>query len=153
MQWVSSLANEATVSGNAKRGNEIFHRVTLNCIACHSIGGQGGIIGPQLDAVGRGVPTELLVEAVMWPQRQIKEGFVATTVVMKDGRTLAGYKVAENGKDLQIRDMATQQVTALPKNTIQTRTDAGSLMPEGLTASLSREELRDLIAYLASLGK
>jgi putative heme-binding domain-containing protein len=153
MQWVSSLANEATVSGNAKRGNEIFHRVTLNCIACHSIGGQGGIIGPQLDAVGRGVPTELLVEAVMWPQRQIKEGFVATTVVMKDGRTLAGYKVAENGKDLQIRDMATQQVTALPKSAIQTRADAGSLMPEGLTASLSREELRDLIAYLASLGK
>ena len=125
----------------------------LNCIACHQIGGKGGIIGPQLDAVGRGVPIELLVEAVMWPQRQIKEGYTATTVVMKDGRTLAGYKVAENGKDLQIRDMATQQVSALPKAAIQTRTDAGSLMPEGLTASLSREELRDLIAYLASLGK
>ena len=36
---------------------------------------------------------------------------------------------------------------------MQSRTDAGSLMPDGLTASLSREELRDLIAYLASLGK
>ena len=152
-QFVSSLANQALVAGDAKHGKEIYERVALNCIACHQIGGKGGIVGPQLDAVGRGVPIELLVEAVMWPQRQIKEGFVATTVVMKDGRTLAGYKVAENGKDLQIRDMATQQVSTLPKDAIQTRADAGSLMPEGLTASLTREELRDLIAYLASLGK
>lgn len=152
-QWVSSLANDATISGNAKRGGEIFQRVTLNCIACHAIGGKGGIIGPQLDAVGRGVPTELLIEAVMWPQRQIKEGYTATTIVMKDGRTMMGYKVAEGAADLQLRDMATQQVSTLPKSGIQTRTDAGSLMPEGLTASLSREELRDLIAYLASLGK
>jgi putative heme-binding domain-containing protein len=152
-QWVSSLANSALVAGDPKHGKEIYERVTLNCIACHNIGGKGGITGPQLDAVGRGVPTELLVEAVLWPQRQIKEGYVATTITMKDGRMLAGYKVAENPTDLQVRDMATQQISKLPKAAIQSRTDAGSLMPEGLTASLSREELRDLIAYLASLGK
>ena len=152
-QWVSSLRNEATVSGNAKKGDEIFHRPALNCIACHSIGGKGGIIGPQLDAVGRGVPVELLIEAVMWPQRQIKEGYVATTVVTKDGRTLVGYKQKENDTELTLRDMATNALTTLPKTQIQTRTDAGSLMPDGLTASLSREELRDLIAYLAGLGK
>jgi putative heme-binding domain-containing protein len=152
-QWVSGLGNEATVSGNAKRGDEIFHRPALNCIACHQINNQGGIIGPQLDAVGRGVPVELIVEAVMWPQRQIKEGYVATTVVMKDGRTLVGYKVRENESELTVRDMATKAETTLQKSQMQTHTEAGSLMPDGLTASLSREELRDLIAYLASLGK
>lgn len=152
-QYVSSLANQATVAGDAKRGAEIYNRVSLNCIACHQIGGKGGIIGPQLDAVGRGVPVELLVEAVMWPQRQIKEGYTATTLVMKDGRTMMGYKVGESATDLQVRDMATQQVSTLPKAGMQSRTDAGSLMPEGLTASLSREELCHLIAYLASLGK
>jgi putative heme-binding domain-containing protein len=152
-QWVSGLANEATVAGNPKKGNEIFHRVTLNCTACHSIGGQGGIIGPQLDAVGRGMPVELIVEAVMWPQRQIKEGYVATTVIMKDGRTLVGYKSKETGTELTVRDLATKAETTLQKSQMQSHTEAGSLMPDGLTASLSREELRDLIAYLASLGK
>lgn len=152
-QLVSGLANQATVAGDAKRGAEIYNRMTLNCIACHQIAGKGGFIGPQLDAVGRGVPVELLVEAVMWPQRQIKEGYTATTIIMKDGRTIAGYKVAENGADLQVRDMVTQQVSTLPKASMQSRTDAGSLMPEGLTASLSREEFCHLIAYLASLGK
>jgi putative heme-binding domain-containing protein len=152
-QFVSSLANNALVAGDAKHGKEVYERVTLNCIACHQIGGKGGITGPQLDALGRGVPAELIVEAVLWPQRQIKEGYVATTVTMKDGRFLAGYKVAETPTELQLRDMATQQLSTLPKSAIQTRADAGSLMPEGLTASLTREELRDLIAYLAALGK
>jgi len=152
-QWVSGLANDATVSGDTKRGKEVFNRVTLNCIACHQIGGAGGIIGPQLDAVGRGVPVELLVEAVMWPQRQIKEGYTATTVTTKDGRTMMGYKTSESEAELGLRDMAIGTITNLPKSQIASRTDAGSLMPEGLTASLSRDELRDMIAYLASLGK
>lgn len=152
-QYVSSLANAATVAGDAKHGKEIFERPTMTCRGCHQIGGIGGIIGPQLDAVGRGVPVELLVEAVLWPQRQIKEGYTATTITTKDGRTIAGYKVAESGTDLQVRDMATQQVMTLPKASLASRADAGSLMPEGLAASLSRDELRDLIAYLASLGK
>jgi putative heme-binding domain-containing protein len=152
-QWVSSLGNETTTSGNAKHGKEIFERPAINCIACHQIGGKGGIIGPQLDALGRGVPIELIVEAVMWPQRQIKEGYTATTVTTKDGRTLMGYKTSESDSELGLRDMAVGTVTTLPKSQLATRTDAGSLMPEGLTASLSREELRDLIAYLASLGK
>ena len=152
-QWVSGLANEAIVAGNAKRGDEIFHRPTMACTGCHQINNIGGIIGPQLDAVGRGVPVELLVEAVMWPQRQIKEGYVATTVVMKDGRSIVGYKSKETDTELTVRDMATKVETTLQKKQMQQRTDAGSLMPDGLTASLSREELRDLIAYLASLGK
>jgi len=152
-QWVSSVANDALVSGDRKRGKEIFNRPALNCIACHQIGGAGGIIGPQLDAVGRGVPAELLVEAVMWPQRQIKEGYVATTVTTKDGRTIMGYKTSESDAEFGVRDMAVGTVTNLPKSEIATRTESGSLMPEGLTASLARDELRDLIAYLVSLGK
>lgn len=152
-QWVSSLGNEARVAGNPQKGDEIWHRPALNCIACHSIKGQGGIIGPQLDAVGRGMPIELIVEAVMWPQRQIKEGYVATTVVMKDGRTIIGYKNKESESELTIRDMASGALTTLLKSQMQSHTESGSLMPDGLTASLSREELRDLIAYLASLGK
>jgi putative heme-binding domain-containing protein len=152
-QWVSSLGNEARVAGNPKKGDEIWHRPALNCIACHQIKGQGGIIGPQLDAVGRGMPIELIVEAVMWPQRQIKEGYVATTVIMKDGRTVIGYKNKESETELEIRDMASGTLTTLQKSQMQSHTEAGSLMPDGLTASLSREELRDLIAYLASLGK
>jgi hypothetical protein len=36
---------------------------------------------------------------------------------------------------------------------VKSRQDAGSIMPEALTAGLTPAELRDLIAYLASLGR
>jgi putative heme-binding domain-containing protein len=72
---------------------------------------------------------------------------------MKDGRTLVGYKNKESDTELTIRDLASSTLTTLQKSQMQSHTDSGSLMPDGLTASLSREELRDLIAYLASLGK
>jgi putative heme-binding domain-containing protein len=113
----------------------------------------GGIIGPELDAVGRGVPVELLIEAVVWPNRQIKEGYVATTVVMKDGRSLQGYKIAESAAELQLKDMLNGQIHKLSPAQIANKLEAGSLMPEGLTMAMTRTELVDLVAYLMSLGK
>ena len=39
------------------------------------------------------------------------------------------------------------------RDRIQEKQEAGSLMPEGLIMNMRREELRDLIAYLARLGR
>lgn len=152
-QWVAALAAEVKADGDAGRGKAVFQLPTLSCVACHQIGGAGGIIGPELDAVGRGVPVELLIEAVVWPNRQIKEGYVATTVSLKDGRTLQGYKIAESAAELQLKDMLSGQVHRLSPAQITNSLEAGSLMPEGLTMAMTRAELRDLVAYLLSLGR
>ena len=49
---------------------------------------------------------------------------------------------------------AEKQLTLWTKNGREVfKYDAGTIMPEGLVASLPREELRDLVAYLASLGR
>lgn len=151
--WVAALAAEVKSGGDAGKGKTVFNAPLSGCIACHKIGGQGGIVGPELDAVGRGVPVELLIEAVVWPNRQIKEGYVATTLTLKDGRRLQGYKVSEAGGELQLRDLLGGQVSRFTAAQIQEKQEAGSLMPEGLIMNMTREELRDLIAYLAGLGR
>jgi putative heme-binding domain-containing protein len=152
-QWVAALVTEIKQKGNAERGKAVFHSTATNCSACHQLGGVGGIIGPELDAVGRGVPVELLIEAVVWPNRQIKEGYVATTVLMKDGRSLQGYKIAESAAELQLKDMLNGQIHKLSPAQIANKLEAGSLMPEGLTMAMTRTELVDLVAYLMTLGK
>lgn len=152
-QWVAALVTEIKQKGNADRGKAVFHSTATNCSACHQLGGVGGIIGPELDAVGRGVPVELLIEAVVWPNRQIKEGYVATTVLMKDGRSLQGYKIAESAAELQLKDMLNGQIHKLSPAQIANKLEAGSLMPEGLTMAMTRTELVDLVAYLMTLGK
>jgi putative membrane-bound dehydrogenase-like protein len=151
--WVAALADEVKAAGNAEKGRAVFQQPLFACTACHQIGGQGGIIGPELDSVGRGVPVELLIEAVVWPGRQIKEGYVATSVSLKDGRRLQGYKVSEGGGELQLKDLGSGQVSRFALAEIQEHQESGSLMPEGLIVNMTREELRDLIAYLASLGR
>lgn len=151
--WVNALAAEVKASGDATKGKVVFNSTLTNCTACHSIAKKGGTIGPELDAVGRGVPIELLIEAVTWPNRQIKEGYLATNIVTKDGRKLMGYKVSDANGELQLRDFLGGGVSTFAAADIASRTDAGSLMPEGLVALMTREELRDVIAYLTTLGK
>lgn len=151
--WVSALVAEVHAQGNAAAGAEVFRSAAAGCTACHQVRKQGGIIGPELDSVGTGLPLELMVEAVVWPNRQIKEGYVSTTLLLKDGRQLQGYRISESNGDLQLRDFLSGTVHNLPAAQIQERREAGSLMPEGLVMNLSREELRDLVAYLASLKR
>lgn len=152
-QWVAALVGEVKQKGNPERGKAVFHSTATNCAACHQLAGVGGIIGPELDAVGRGVPVELLIEAIVWPNRQIKEGYVATTLILKDGRTLQGYKIAESAAELQLKDMLNGQIHKLSPAQITNKLEAGSLMPEGLTLAMTRTELVDLVAYLMTLGK
>jgi putative membrane-bound dehydrogenase-like protein len=151
--WVNALAAEVKANGDAAKGKAVFNAPLSGCVACHKIGGQGGIVGPELDAVGRGVPVELLIEAVVWPNRQIKEGYVATTLTLKDGRKLQGYKVSKAGGEMQLRELASGQTSRFTAAQIAEKQEAGSLMPEGLIINMTREELRDLIAYLAGLGR
>ena len=50
-----------------EKGHEVF---TKTCAICHQIGGQGAVIGPQLDGVGaRGL--DRILEDVIDPNRNV----------------------------------------------------------------------------------
>jgi putative heme-binding domain-containing protein len=152
-QLVQSLAAEALKSGDPAAGQRVFRSQLTNCLACHAIGGAGGRVGPDLAPVGTALPIDLVVESVLWPQRQIKEGYSATMVQTKDGEVVQGYRASEDKTEFVLRDPATGRVIHIPASNIKAKRDIGSLMPEGLTESLTRKELVDLIRFLSELGK
>ncbi|MEM6916921.1 MAG: hypothetical protein AAF491_10180, partial [Verrucomicrobiota bacterium] len=149
--FVAALVDEVITHGNHTTGREVYGRAELTCVACHEVAGAGGKLGPSLDAVGAGLTNDLLVESVLWPQRQLKEGYLAILVHTKSGDTFTGYRDRENDGILYLRDTVTGEEKAIPRVEISRIENIGSLMPAGLTNSLTREELRDLVAYLASL--
>ncbi len=149
--YVATLAAEVKTAGNAENGAQIYQRAALSCAACHKLDEAGGVLGPELTAVGAGVPVELLIEAVLWPRRQIKEGYSATLLTTKDGKTISGYVEREDKQRVMIRDAASGVTQTIAKNRVASRQDAGTLMPPGLTAGLTRGELRDLVRYLSEL--
>ena len=147
--YVRTLSAEVKQHGNAANGAKVYASPALSCVACHKMGDQGGILGPELTAVGAGVPVELMIEAILWPKRQIKEGYTATSITTKDAKTISGYVQTEDKQRLVIRDAATGATQTISTKQVANRHDAGTLMPPGLTAGLSRSDLRDLIRYLA----
>ncbi|HTD86407.1 MAG TPA: PVC-type heme-binding CxxCH protein [Candidatus Binatia bacterium] len=139
-------------NGNAKRGDEIFHRPELGCIACHSVNGQGGSIGPDLSALGTAQPLDFIIGAILEPQKEIKEGYMSVSIVTNDGEELQGYLRAESAADLTIHDVLQNRDIRLPRSRIKENRQNGSVMPTGLVNSLSREQFADLIRYLSELG-
>jgi len=150
---VAQLAAEVRSNGDARRGEAVYRRPELACAACHAVKGQGGAMGPDLGALGTAQPVDFILGAVLEPQREVKEGYLAVAIAKKDGEEIQGYPLRETGAELVLRETLFNQTVAIPKSEIQKRRAIGSLMPAGLVDQLTRAELVDLAKYLSELGK
>jgi putative heme-binding domain-containing protein len=138
--------------GNAARGELIFRRPQLGCTLCHSIGGVGGKVGPDMSSLGASAPMDYLVESVLQPNAKIKEGFHSITVETKDDFEYNGIVIRETGQELLLHNAQNQDVS-IPKTNIRRRANGLSLMPSGLTDTLPEQERLDLFRFLGELGK
>jgi putative heme-binding domain-containing protein len=153
VDYVKALGQEALTQGDPARGEKVFRGTITNCFSCHAIGAAGGRVGPDLSAVGAGLPIDMIVESVLWPNRQVKEGYNTTAVLTKNDQIFQGFHASEDKQTLILRDPAKDELIRIPIADIRARKEIGSVMPEGLTNGLTREELRNLIRFLADLGK
>jgi putative membrane-bound dehydrogenase-like protein len=147
-----AFANFAKANhGNADNGKKLFKSENLACIKCHKIGNEGADIGPLLSGVGAKYDRNFLIESVLYPSKQILDGYQQTIVRMKDGDVQSGVIKVETDKDITLYD-ASANKTVIPKSEIKEREHGKlSLMPEGLHLALKPEEFADLVAYLESL--
>lgn len=150
---IPALVAAARTAGDAAKGRAIFERPALGCVACHSVAGAPGLIGPDLGALGTAQTPEFILGAILEPQREVKEGFVAWEITTTDGATHQGYLRGETAEAVALLDHLEGRVVRLPRARITAQRQLGSLMPAGLVDGLTREELRDLLAYLMGLGR
>lgn len=153
--YVDQLTEEVSRSGDPAAGRKVFEASVTGCVACHQVQGINQLgphaKGPELTAVGAGLQTELIIESIIWPKRQVKEGFEAAMLMLDDGGMITGYITARNDATTSVRDMATNKVIVVSNASIDKTVKVGTVMPEGLTTLLTRTELRDLVCYLVSL--
>jgi putative heme-binding domain-containing protein len=150
---IAALLQEARTSGDPRGGADVFGSPKFACLTCHRVAGQGGAVGPELSTVGACVKPEDIIESILWPKKQIKDGYVAISVATKDGRTRQGYKQSESDAELVVRDPAMLDPVKIAKSDIEAIRDDGTLMPEGLTEAMSPAERRDLVRFLLDLGR
>ncbi|MGE3309012.1 MAG: PVC-type heme-binding CxxCH protein [Limisphaerales bacterium] len=150
---IPALATEVRASGRPQSGKAIFERAALACVNCHATDGSPGKIGPDLGALGTAQTVEFILGAILDPQKEVKEGFVAHEIETRRGDIHQGYLRGETADEVSIHDHLENRVLRLRGSEIASRRQVGSLMPPGLADGLTREELRDLVAYLARLGR
>ncbi len=149
--YVAHIVKVAQTTGTATEGKTIYERT--GCIACHIPGAAQSKIGPDLSAIARGLPIDMIVTEVVWPALNVKEGYEAVTATKQDGSVITGFKQVDAADAIAIRDMTTGAIKTVRKaDTVKIQT-GGSLMPDGLTAGLTEQDLAHLIRYLSELGK
>lgn len=150
---MQSLVAEVAARGNPERGEQVFRRAEQLCLKCHAVGGSGGQVGPDLSSIGASAQVDYLIDSLLQPSKAIKENYHATLVTTSRGQQLTGIKVRQTDNALVLRDDQDRE-TAVPLREIEEQGPSKiSLMPEGLTDTLTRAELIDLVRFLSELGK
>jgi putative heme-binding domain-containing protein len=148
---VAKTADLVTKTGDPRRGRDIYlDKKRTQCATCHKLEGVGGEVGPDLSKTWETHTVAKLIESMLEPSKEIKEGFATWTVVTKDGKVYNGLKIAEVNKQFVLRD-ATGKDLRIPFDEIDEKAESKtSLMPEGVVSQLSLQEFIDLVSFLKS---
>jgi putative heme-binding domain-containing protein len=149
--YVINLVKSAQTFGDPAVGRKLYEQA--GCVACHIPGAAQSKIGPDLSALSRGLPIDMIVTEVVWPALNVKEGYEAATVTLKDGSVVTGFKHTDTAESIAIRDMATGEVKTIRRSDAADIRTGGTVMPDGLTATLDERQLAHLIRYLSELGR
>lgn len=147
-----ALMQQVQQQGNPVAGEAIFRRENLNCVKCHAVGPAGGQVGSNLVSLGATAQLDYIIESVLDPNAKIKEGYHTVVVATEEGKIFSGIQIRETDTQLYLRDAEGREVT-IEKESILDRKQGNSLMPAGLMAEVTQQELLDLVAFLYALGR
>jgi len=139
------LATQNDVRPDLSQGRTIYKQ---RCASCHKLFGDGEKIGPDLTGSGR-ANIDYALQNVVTPSAVVAKGFQVSVVVTVAGRILTGVVTQESEQVLLVQ--TDKEQIRLPVSGVdEIRKSKQSLMPENLLKDLTDEQIRNLIAYLAS---
>lgn len=150
----SSTAPVEVVAGDASMGEKTF-QTKGGCTACHEINGSGGIVGPDLSAIGTN-SAEYLRSMIVKPNDTVKKGgrfsrTVTLSVKTRDNQQIRGIRVAEDTYNLILMDETGKKHKFNTQDLLERHEDTKSLMPDNYSQLLSDHEIQDVVAYLKTL--
>jgi putative heme-binding domain-containing protein len=161
--YVRSLGRipTAALPGDASRGRALFEGKGA-CAACHIVRGVGGSFGPELTDVGsrRGAAhlrESLLDPAADQPERAVPyepasyPAYLMVDAVLRDGRTISGYRVNEDPFTIQLRGSEGELRSLRKAELARIEKRPGQSPMPSYRGVLSPAEIDDLVAWLSSL--
>ena len=136
--------------GNAANGEKLY-RSKGRCGQCHTIGGRGGAIGPDLTDIGVRRSLAYLRESLVSPEAEVPDGFLEVQLVLRNGRSITGVRLNEDTFSIQIRDLSGEFRSFFKTELKELNRMPGKSPMPNYTGVFTSSELDDVVAYLDSL--
>ena len=138
-----------SAGGDIGRGRRVFFGEKVACYHCHTIGNQGGHVGPDLTAVGAIRSGHDILEAIVFPSASFVPGFEIYNVETKSD-IYSGVRGEDTPDAITLVTGPHAEIRIPRKQIVSIKPSSVSLMPEGLDESIPRSEFIDLLAFLQS---
>jgi putative heme-binding domain-containing protein len=138
-----------TAGGDVGRGRSVFFGKKVACSSCHTIGAEGGHVGPDLTSIGSIRSGHDLLEAIVFPSASFVPGHEVYRVKTKNSPEVLSGVMGEQEADSVILVTGPNAELRIPRDQIALmERSAVSLMPDGLDTSLTQAEFTDLLSFL-----
>ena len=135
-----------TLKGDATKGQVKYAQI---CVACHRSGGQGVQVGPDM-VTFKTAGKDSVLKNILDPHAEVAPQYVAYTVTLKNSEVLVGMIASEGSDDVTLRMPGGVERT-VKRSEVKGMAGLGaSLMPLGLEAQITVEEMADLLEYVAT---
>jgi putative membrane-bound dehydrogenase-like protein len=148
VKWTANLKQIVWSRGDAARGAEIY--AARACASCH---GGAATIGPDLAGAGQRMSPEDLMNAIVFPSRDIAPPYRTTSFRLRNGETYTGIVAFESADGWIVQTGAGTTARIDSANVVSRQPSNVSVMPSGLLSGLNAQGLADLHAYLSSLKR
>jgi putative heme-binding domain-containing protein len=153
---IDGIVRDGFAGRDLQSGRNLFH--AASCASCHYFAGEGGNHGPDLTSLGNKFTARDVLEAILEPSKVVSDQFTGQVLTKKDGSTLFGFATKGHHGDVEVWEVmpaaAEAAVVRVPvADVVKVEKSPLSPMPADLVDRLSRDELRDLVAFLLSRGQ
>lgn len=147
---------ECAEGGDPTKGKTIFNtNIDAQCARCHRIGKQGSNVGPDLSKVASREPAisdhNYLLRSIVAPSAEIDEKYLFKMFLLDSGQMIKGIVTKETKKTTTLLNEAGKQIVIENDEIEDEIKQKISIMPQAKT--LTKREIRDLVAYLKTLKK
>src|SRR5262249_47860086 len=126
-----------------------------NCVACHRLGGAGNEIGPDLAKLDPKLKRAEVLKEILDPSAKINEKYQTYVFETESGKIISGLVLEDTPERIKLIEnplAKAEPVVLKPSEIAERAKSPNSIMPKGLLDKLTREEILDLVAYVASGG-
>lgn len=138
--------------GSPELGRQLYEQDSrVTCKACHYlVGRESNKIGPNLYGIGDKYDRLNLMLEIENPSAKIHPGFETVAIETRTGEIHSGIIDLISPAEIVFKDGSGKRQRLPKEAVVKISYRRESIMPEGLTAGLTKNEYTNLIAYLAS---